>query len=482
MGGLADVGGSLPAVLREMGVDVRLALPVHPALRPRIKGQRPSATIGIPGSGGPQTASIYVGRRGRVPLWLIDGPPLRDADRVYHSRPDEDAGKLVFASIAALGYAMHAGWMPQVVHAHDWHTAVALYWLRLNASAGGLLSTSAGVLTIHNLPFLGQDAGAALREYGLPPPGEPDGPPVGPGTPYANVPEWARESLLALGIASAEEIVAVSPSYSHEILTAEYGSGLHGLLQARAGDLHGILNGLDLHLWDPAHDSRLAARFDASRIDRRERNTSALRSSFGLDGDGEHPLAGIVARLDRQKGLDYALPALESWLAAGGQVAVLAAGDVELQRAYVELGERHPGQVGVRIGYDANLAPRIYAGAHVMVIPSRYEPCGLSQMIAMRYGCLPLVRATGGLKDTVRDAESPRGTGIVFDAATPEALAQAFARAMGLFAQPRRWRALQLRAMKKQFGWARSARHYVRVYRHAVRARARTAPVTQEGR
>jgi starch synthase len=483
VGGLADVGGSLPAALREMGLDVRLALPLHPTLRPLIKGERPSAVLAIPGTSGPQTASIYTSRLGRVPLWLIDGPPLGEADRIYHTRPEEDAGKLVFASIAALRYAIHSGWVPQVVHAHDWHTAAALYWMRLNASsAGSTLSASAGVLTIHNLPYLGQNAGAALREYGLPPPGEPDGPAIGLGTPYAHVPEWARDALLALGIASAERIVAVSPSYAREILTPEYGSGLHGLLQSRAEALDGILNGLDVRLWDPARDSRLAARFDASRIDRRARNTAALRVSFGLDGHGERPLAGIVSRLDRQKGLDYALPALEGWLAGGGQLVVLAAGDAELQRAYVELGERHPGQVGVRIGYDPELAARIYGGAHLLVMPSRYEPCGLGQMIAMRYGCLPLVRSTGGLKDTVRDAEWPGGTGFVFDAATPEALAQALVRAMSLFALPRRWRALQLRAMKMEFGWANSARHYMRVYRHAVRARARTAPMTQEAR
>ena len=482
VGGLADVGGSLPAALREMGLDVRLALPLHPTLRPLIKGERPSAALSIPGARAPQTASIYTSRLGRVPLWLIDGPPLREADRIYNTRPEEDAGKLVFASIAALRYAVHSGWVPQVVHAHDWHTAAALYWMRMNASAGSTLSTSAGVLTIHNLPYLGQNAGAALREYGLPPPGEPDGPAVGPGTPYAHVPEWARDALLALGIASAERIVAVSPAYAREILTPEYGSGLHGLLQSRAAALDGILNGLDLRLWDPARDSRLAARFDASRIDRRARNTAALCVSFGLGGHGERPLAGIVSRLDRQKGLDYALPALEGWLAAGGQLVVLAAGDLELQRAYVEFGERHPGQVGVRIGYDPELAARIYAGAHLLVMPSRYEPCGLSQMIAMRYGCLPLVRSAGGLKDTVRDAEWPGGTGFVFDAATPEALAQTLARALSLFAQPRRWRALQLRAMKKEFGWANSARRYKQVYQHAVRARARSARMTQEAR
>jgi len=482
VGGLADVGGSLPAALREMGLDVRLALPLHPTMRPLIKGERSSAELSIPGARASQTASIYTSRLGRVPLWLIDGPPLREADRIYNTRPEEDAGKLVFASIAALRFAMHSGWVPQVVHAHDWHTAAALYWMRLNASAGSTLSASAGVLTIHNLPYLGQNAGAALREYGLPPPGEPDGPAIGPGTPYAHVPEWARDALLALGIASAERIVAVSPSYAREILTPEYGSGLHGLLQSRAEALDGILNGLDVRLWDPARDSRLVARFDASRIDRRARNTAALCVSFGLDGHGDRPLAGIVSRLDRQKGLDYALPALEGWLAAGGQLVVLAAGDLELQRAYVELGERHPGHVGVRIGYDPELAARIYGGAHLLVMPSRYEPCGLSQMIAMRYGCLPLVRSAGGLKDTVGDAEWPGGTGFVFNAATPEALAQTLARALSLFAQPRRWRALQLRAMKKEFGWANSARRYKQVYRHAVRARARSARMTQEAR
>lgn len=482
VGGLADVGAGLPAALRELGLDVRVAMPLHPSMRPLLKGERPASTLRIPSTAGPQSAAIYLHRLGRVPLWIIDGPPLRDADLVYHSRPEEDAPKLVFASIAALTYAQHSRWVPHVVHANDWHNAAALYWMRLAESARDVFAASAGLLSIHNLPYLGRNAGAALRTYGLPLPSQPDGPPAHAGSAFGLVPEWARDAMLALGIATADRVVAVSPTYAREILTPEYGSGLDGLLRARHAVLDGILNGLDSRIWDPARDLRLRVRFDADRLERRTENTAALRSAFSLVSDLARPLAGIVSRLDRQKGLDYALPALESWLAAGGQVVVLGSGDPELERAYAEFGERHPGHVGVRLGYDPQLAAHIYGGAHLLVMPSRYEPCGVSQMIAMRYGCLPLVRSTGGLRDTVRDAGQPGGTGVVFDEATPEALAQALTRAMSLFGQRSRWRAVQLRAMKRDFGWTRPAREYLQAYTHALRARAHAAKAAQEGR
>jgi starch synthase len=482
VGGLADVGGSLPAALRELRLDVRMALPLHPSMRSLVKGERPAGTVSIPSTARPLTADVYLHRLGRVPLWLIDGPPLRETEVIYHARPEEDAAKHIFTSIAALRYAMQCRWVPDVVHANDWHTAPALYWMRLAEAARDGLSRTAGVLTIHNLPYLGINAGAALRMFGLARPGEPDGPLTNGRTAHGQIPEWARDALLALGIASADRLVAVSPTYAREILTAEYGSGLDDLLRARRESLDGILNGIDTRAWDPARDMRLAARFDADRLARRAENSIQLRLGLSLAGDEERPIAGIVARLDRQKGLDYALPALEGWLAAGGQVAVLGSGDPELERAYTEFGERHPGQVGVRIGYDSGLAALIYGGAHLHLMPSRYEPCGISQLIAMRYGCLPLVRSTGGLKDTVRDSRLSGGTGFVFDEPTPEGLSSALERAMDMFAQAGRWRAMQQRGMREDFGWARSAREYVRAYGRAMRARAHAAKPRGEGR
>jgi starch synthase len=481
VGGLADVGGSLPAALRGLGLDVRMALPLHPSMRSLVKGERPAGTVGIPSTAGVQPAAIYLHRLGRVPLWLIDGPPLHEAEVIYHSRP-EDAAKHIFTSIAALAYALRSRWVPDVVHANDWHTAPALYWMRLAEAARDGLGRTAGLLTIHNLPYLGNNAGAALRMFGLPRPGEPDGPPATAKTVHGQIPPWARDALLALGIASADRLVAVSPTYAREILTPEYGSGLDGLLRARKETLEGILNGIDLRVWDPARDARLAARFDVDRLARRAENSAQLRSALGLNGDAARPIAGIVSRLDRQKGLDFALPALEGWLAAGGQVVVLGSGDPELERAYSEFGERHPGHVSVRIGYDAQLAARICGGAHHHLMPSRYEPCGLSQLIAMRYGCLPLVRSTGGLSDTVRDSQLPGGTGFTFDEATPEALSAALEQAMETFTQAGRWRAMQLRGMRQDFGWARSASEYALAYKRAVQARARMAKPRGEGR
>jgi starch synthase len=352
-------------------------------------------------------------------------------------------------------------WKPHLVHANDWHTGAAIYWLQTTGRSDPFFGPVATLITVHNLPYLGDGAGDALRGFDLLERGEENT------SPSAWLPEWARDAILPLALAYADIITTVSPSYAEEIRTPEFGCGLENLLQARRKRLHGILNGLDTKQLDPARDPALESSFDSSHLERRARNKQALQQQRNL-AQTRAPLLGVVSRLDYQKGLDLALPALARWVEEGGQVVVLGTGDPELEKQYRELSGRNPTQVAVALEYNAKLASRVYAGADLLLMPSRYEPCGLSQMIAMRYGCIPVVRSVGGLRDTVRDVESGRGTGFVFSGVNGEGMAEALKRARAVFAQPRRWQVIQRRAMRQDFSWGKSARAYLVAYRRAM--------------
>jgi starch synthase len=463
VGGLGDVAAALPVQLRKFGLDVRLALPLYPQLQPLIQESRPLARFEVSSSEGPIAAQAFEIQLDTLPVYLVDGGPIRTGDAVYHSLPQEDASKFLFFSLAALELTRSIDWVPDVVHANDWHTAASIYWLGIGGRKAPFFARAATVLTVHNLPYLGTGIGSALALYGLPTAGEVRG-----GL-DASFPEWAGEAILPLGLACADLITTVSPSYALEILTSEFGCGLERFLQSRADRILGILNGLDMEKWDPATDPDVGTHYDASHLQRRDENRRALRQAFRLAGEGREPLVGIVSRLDPQKGLDLALPVLEEWVNQGGSAVVLGAGDRSLEEGYRALAERHPNRMGTVLGYNGQLASQIYAGADLFLMPSRYEPCGLSQMIAMRYGCPPVVRATGGLRDTVRDVSAPRGTGFVFEAATSDALWQGLTRAREWFESANRWRRLQRTGMRQDFGWRAPARAYLSAYRQAIR-------------
>jgi starch synthase len=456
VGGLADVAQALPRELRALGHDVRVVLPLHPPLRELVGDDQPIATFQISARAGLQDARVYAKPVERDVIYLVDGPPLRAADAPYHSRPEEDAPKFVFFSRAALELARALGWKPDVVHANDWHAAAAIYWLQTKGKSDPFFAETGALITVHNLPYLGDNAGDALREYDLIPDDEP------------LLPDWARDAILPLALARADIITTVSPTYAAEIRTAQFGCGLEELLQARADRLRGILNGLDARRWDPARDAALAARFDVNRLERRRHNKAALQEELELKPQPDVPLVGVVSRLVHQKGCDIAAPALAQWAERGNQFVVLGRGDESLENQFRELSERFPDRAAAAIRFNAGLASRIYAGADMFLMPSRYEPCGLSQMIAMRYGCIPSVHAVGGLRDTVRDVADARGTGFVFSDDTAAAITDALNRAAALYAQPRRWQALQRRAMRQHFSWKKSARAYLAAYRQAM--------------
>ena len=457
VGGLGDVAGSLPRALAALGLEVRVALPDATPLEDLGYSPAPVARFSVSAAHGAETASVAEVEADGFPFFLVGGAPIPRNGRVYGSGIGEDGPKFAFFSRASLEFCRHSGWKPDLVHCHDSHAAPAAAWLS-EAAGDPFFRETASLLTIHNLPYLGTGAGAALADYAIPVGGD-------------GLPDWARGALLPVGIVRADEISTVSPTYAREILTPEYGCGLDDLLRRRADRLSGIVNGIDLTVWDPAADPALARSFDAARIETRRENRDALRRELGLDLDPEAPLMGVVARLDHQKGFDVAAPALARWLASGGQLAALGSGDPGIEGRLAALQAAYPSRAAVRIRFDAALARRIFAGSDLFLIPSRYEPCGLTQMIAMRYGSVPVARRTGGLADTIRDAAADDGTGFLFGPLDPEAITGALERARALLRRPEGWRALVLRAMAEDFSWTRSARAYAGLYERAAARR-----------
>lgn len=460
VGGLGDVAGSLAKTLAALGHDVRLALPFTGVIdRARVQ---PESVIRfqVPHLSGPQTASVSIFTQAGVTFYLIAGPPIPRAKRIYGSGIAEDGPKFIFFSLAALGVCRALEWAPDILHAHDAHPGPAVYWLATEGARDPFFQATASVVTIHNLAYLNPGAAPYLRQYGLAPSDSP------------LLPDWARDSLMGLGLAHADVINAVSPTYAREILTPELGCGLDGLLVAREARLSGILNGIDVEHWNPARDKNLKARFNVETLEKRAANKRALQKELGLPLLADAPLAAIISRVDYQKGVEIAIPAVRQFLQADAQFVLLGTGEARLEAEFKQLGKEFKDRASINLRFDEALARRIYAGTDLLLIPSRFEPCGLTQMLAMRYGAVPVVRRTGGLVDTVTDYSVPRrSTGFVFTDYNATDLVEALRRALAVYRQPARWRALQVRGMRRaatHFSWAASAQHYLTLYKTAL--------------
>lgn len=456
VGGLGDVGGELPAALRRLGHDVRVFLPAYPGSS--LPRGEPEQRVEISRGGETLAAGVHESNSPYGPVYAIDGDPIRWASGVYGD-PMADAEKFLFWNAAALESCRAAGWRPDVVHAHDWHAALTLLRLHHLRPRDPFWSNTAGVLTIHNLGYLGAGSEALWGMYGLDPL-HPD-----------DMPDWALTLPLAQGLAAADRLTTVSPTHAEEIQTSEYGFGLDAFLAARRSRLRGILNGLDLASWNPWRDPAVGIHYTASRLDSREKNKAVLQRELRLPESPATPLLAFIGRLDPQKGIDLALAALGTRFSSEWQFVILGTGRWDVAREATGFAAAHAGRVRFLERHDTALSRRIFAGADVLLVPSRYEPCGLVQMIAMRYGCIPVVHATGGLRDTVVDYSRPGGTGFVFDTTDADALALTFDRSLKAYHDKRRWRALQRRAMARDHSWEASARAYVEVYRAARRER-----------
>jgi starch synthase len=461
-GGLADVCAALPRALGGQGFDVRVLMPSFPALRAGLADAEALDTaFALPGG-----ARLL---RGTLPegstCYLIDAPmyaqgtnPYVDAD----GRPHADS-HLRFALLgrvaAMLAEGLDAGWRPQILHGHDWHAGLAPVYLR--AASMRLRRWLAGsVFTIHNLAFQGTFPMAVRHELDLP-------------ADFFGIDGlefYDQVSFMKGGLACADKLTTVSPTYAREIQGAEQGCGLDGMLRARAADLSGILNGVDPRIWNPASDALIAMRYDATKLARKGTCRQRLQEELGLEVQTEAPLFGVVSRLTEQKGIHLVLEGLSDLVRRGGQLAVLGSGDAALEGALREAASARPARVALRLGYDEELAHRIVAGADVILVPSRFEPCGLTQMYGLRYGTLPLVRRVGGLADSVVDSALENladgtATGFVFERLEPGDYLAALRRAFALFQRRSEWRKVQAQAMARRFDWETAAAQYAAVYR-----------------
>jgi starch synthase len=456
-GGLADVAGALPKALAPLGVSMRTMLPGYPQVLPRLEGGRVVAEFPDFFDG---PARLIAGEAEGLELIVVDAPHLYDRPGNPYLGPDGADWPDNWKRFAALSYAAYElgrgivdGYRPQILHAHDWQGALVPAYVAFNAP-----SRVKTVMTIHNMAFQGRFSWDVFPQLRLD---------------YRSASEgaieyWGGISFLKAGIQCADRLTTVSPTYAHEIRTAAYGMGMEGLLQARADALVGILNGIDTDEWDPGDDKALNEHYSASSTHLRAGNKAALAAEYKLD-PGPGPLFGVVSRLTLQKGMDLLAETIDELVARGGRLAVLGSGEVALENLFRDAVLRHPGKVGIVTKYDERISHLIQGGADVMVIPSRFEPCGLTQLYGLRYGCVPLVSRVGGLADTVIDAneaavEAGAATGIVFSPATQEALAEAIRRAIALFGREKVWRKMQRRGMKSEVSWEASAEKYANLY------------------
>lgn len=458
-GGLADVAAALPPALCRLGCDARLLLPGFPALLQAL--QEKTTVAELPPSFGAGTPRLLGGTLGGMRAYLIEAPDLYDRP----GNPYADANNYPYADnhrrFALLGWmaarlaeGIDPGWRPQLIHGHDWHAGLAPAYLRATG-----VPSAPSVMTIHNLAYQGTFAPQSFDELDLP----------RAFFDMHGVEFHGQVSFLKAGLFYADRITTVSPSYAREIQEPEQGYGLDGLLRDRAHELVGILNGTDASVWNPATDPLIAARYKPTALQGKLSCKRALQEELGLETRDDALLFCVVSRLTEQKGLNLVLDGLQEIINRGGQLALLGSGDAWLEHAFRSAAERYPQSVAVRIGYDEALSHRLIAGSDVILVPSRYEPCGLTQLYGLLYGTLPLVRRVGGLADTVVDCSlenlaDETATGFVFERFGLDAFSAALRRAFALYGRTSEWRRVQRQAMRQEFGWDAAARKLLAVY------------------
>ncbi|MBN2005635.1 MAG: glycogen synthase [Anaerolineae bacterium] len=459
VGGLADVAGALPKALRRIGVDARLMIPRYGDIRSSdYEFQRVGGSVPVPVGSDQEPVHLLQTTAGDVPVYLIwNDQYLSNRERVYGF--NDDSQRFVFFSRAVTEALKTMDWKPDVVHANDWHTAAALVWLDVYGRSDECYKDIATLFTVHNMSYQGLCGRLILTFAGM------------PDVPHLEVEPPGQVNWLAQGIAHADLTSTVSPTYAREMLSGEIDPTLVSLLEQKKDTLFGILSGIDTELWDPSQDEALTQTYDQDSVKMRSVNKTAFQRELRLPVDLDIPLLGVVSRLDTLKGLDLILSAVESLIDRSDiQFVLLGTGDPEYEARFQDLQSRFPQNVRALIRFDDRMARRIYSSVDLFVLPSRAEASSMGQMTAMHYGAVPVVRAVGGLADTVVDADADpsRGTGFTFRDYATEALQETLIRALNAFGDSNRWRAIQRRAMGCDFSWAASARAYVDLYRRAV--------------
>ncbi len=471
VGGLADVVGSLPAALRKLDVDARVIIPHYGFINDEKFDIEHAFHFQFPRTTGVTDVHVFTTTQDGVPIYLVQGWPFFGSEGAVYTEWSWDVPRFTFFNQVVLAVAwelrQREEWFPDVFHINDWHTGLVPFLLDVN-KPDPVWGQVASILSIHNMAYQGQHAGGWLWQLGIP---------------GRNHPEllWRglSDNLLAIALAYSDMISTVSPRYATEIQYPYMGYGLDDLVRARSNDLVGILNGLDIDLWNPNTDKQIVSNYNAKNfVKKRPPNKSQLQVDSGLEVRDDVMVIGVVSRLVAQKGFDLALPALRRLLSETDvQFVLLGAGDPELDYQFWRLGNDFPQSAKIFQGYNAALAQRIYAGCDVFLMPSHFEPCGIGQMIAMRYGALPLVRETGGLADTVQNYDNgaaDSGIGFVFNWETPDAVLGTLRWANDTYHNKRdAWQRMQRRAMQTDVSWENSAQQYVDLYRNAIIKRRR---------
>ena len=462
-GGLGDVAAALPAALLKANCDVRVLLPAYPALKQAFPEATTLAVLPQLAPALPASRLLLAEANG-LPLLLLDCPELYDRpgnpylDAQGHDWPDNAIRFGLLSRVAALlgQSASPLDWRPDVIHVNDWQTALAPAWLHYEGGA-------ASVVTVHNIAFQGCYERSLLAGLGLP----------DHAWRFDGVEYHDQLSFLKAGLQLATQISTVSPTYAREIQDELFGYALAPLLRHRSSHLRGILNGVDTDIWNPAKDPALPHAYAANRLATKRLNKTALQAEMGLEQVADRPLFGVISRLTEQKGLDLLLTIAEGIPHLPAQLVLLGSGDKAMEAGFKALAERFPVQIAVKLGFDEGLAHRIEAGADSFLMPSRFEPCGLNQMYSLRYGTPPVVRATGGLADTVIDVSEASladktANGFVLQEATPHALWLAMERVCQTWQDKRFWQRIQQNGMRRDFSWEHAAHDYINLYRDAI--------------
>ncbi len=460
-GGLADVTGSLPKALAPLGIETTSLVPGYPKVLEQL-GQATTLMEFEDLLG--ERATLRHAHVEGLDLLVLDAPTLYDrpggpyVDQHGKDHPD-NWKRFAVLSLAAAEIAAGAlpGWVPDLVHTHDWQSAMTSVYMRRSGCMTPV------VITIHNIAFQGQYSADLLPFLGLPPEA------------YSidQLEYFGDISFLKGGLQTADVITTVSPTYAREILTPRFGMGLNGVLNERVEILRGIVNGIDLDVWDPATDEFLPQTFDINTLRRKRENRQPLLDRFGLDSDDRGPIFAAISRITWQKGIDMLADTADEVIHNGGRIIIVGQGDHAIEQSLLETASRYPGRMAVHIGYDEPTAHLVQGGADAIVQPSRFEPCGLTQLYALRYGCVPVVSRTGGLSETIIDANDAAmsarvATGFQFHPVTTNGLRLALRRALHAYEQPKMWARLQNQGMKTKFSWERSGQQYASVYRSLV--------------
>ncbi len=472
-GGLADVSSALPHAIKELGHEIRIMMPRYRFISERkfklhdiIRLKEISVPVGKNVEIGNVKSSFISNLKEKVQVYFLDNPTYFGRDGIYQSPvgkkdyKDNDE-RFIFFCRGVLETLKRLGWQPDIIHCNDWQTGIVPAYMKTLYSSDNFFKRIKSVFTIHNMAYQGAFPAEAFEKTGLPKHlFQAEG-----------VEAYGKFNFLKTALHFADAITTVSERYAQEISTSdEYGAGLNGLLTKRRKDLRGILNGIDYHVWNPATDEFIYRKYDAKSLDAKVDNKRALLARFNLQFKETTPLVGAISRLVEQKGFDLVLEILDELMKMNAQFILLGDGEKDVEKQFEALHKKYPDQMALFFGFDKELAHLIEAGSDLFLMPSKYEPCGLNQMYSMRYGTIPVVRATGGLDDTVEDyAGNGKGTGFKFEKYDSKELLKAIHRALKVFQQPEEWKKVMRNGMVKDFSWEHSAKLYVNLYRELLR-------------